>query len=224
MLLVRTLFIHPKSLCRTVVRSTSSRSPWYTAYMSESRSPAKILAFVGLPGSGKSEATEYLTAKGIPKVYFGGVILSALKDAGLEWSEATEKEFREEIRQREGKDFVVKRMVKEIHGLIDAGQRHIVADGLYSWTEYKILKHEFPGELIVVAIVAPRHIRHHRLTLRPIRPMTADEANARDWAEIESLEKGGPIAIADYFIHNDKDLVRLHAAIDMVLSETHFLD
>jgi dephospho-CoA kinase len=93
---------------------------------------AKILAFVGLSGSGKSEAVSYLTEKGYPKVYFGGVILSAMKEAGIEWTEANEKQYREEIREREGKDFVVKRIIKELHDLIDAGQHRIVADGLYT--------------------------------------------------------------------------------------------
>ena len=183
---------------------------------------AKIIAFVGLPGAGKSEAVDYLTSKGYPKVYFGGVILSALSEAGLEHTEANEKQFRESIREKEGKDFVVKRIIKQLHDLIDSGQRRIVADGLYTWTEYKALKHEFPGELIVVAIVAPKHLRHHRLTMRPIRPLTIEEANARDWAEIENLEKGGPIAIADHFIANDKDLATLHAAIDSELHFFHF--
>lgn len=183
---------------------------------------ARILAFVGLTGSGKSEAVHYVTQKGYPKVYFGGVILGAMKDAGIEWTETNEKEFREQIREREGKDFVVKRIIDEIHRLIGAGQHYIVADGLYTWTEYKALKHEFPGELTVVAVVAPKHLRHHRLTLRPVRPLTIEEANQRDWAEIENLEKGGPIAIADYFVHNHKDIDYLDQQLDAILANTGF--
>jgi dephospho-CoA kinase len=190
--------------------------------MSELRPETKIIAFTGLPGAGKSEAVNYLTGKGHPKVYFGGVILNAMKEAGLEWNEANEKQFREEIREREGKDFVAQRIISELHGLIDAGQKRIVADGLYSWTEYKLLKHEFPGELTVVAIVAPKHLRHHRLTIRPQRPLTIEEANERDWSEIEHLEKGGPIAIADHYISNEGDLDTLHARIDTLLDDIKF--
>jgi dephospho-CoA kinase len=185
-------------------------------------SKTKIIAFVGMPGSGKSTAVDYLSDKGYPKVYFGGVILSAMKEAGIEWTEANEKQYREEIREREGKDFVVKRIIKELHDLIDAGQHRIVADGLYTWTEYKMLKREFPGELVVAAVVAPKRLRHHRLTLRPVRPLTNEEANLRDWAEIENLEKGGPIAIADYFLHNDGDVASLHKAVDALAHEAKF--
>jgi dephospho-CoA kinase len=184
----------------------------------------KIIAFVGLPGAGKSEAVDYMTSKGYPKVYFGGVVLDAMTEAGLEHTEANEKPFREELREREGKDFVVKRIIAQLRNLMNAGQHRIVADGLYTWTEYKTLKHEFSNELIVVAIVAPKHLRHHRLTKRPIRPLTIEEANERDWAEIENLEKGGPIAIADHFIANDGSLEDLHAAIDKELDYFHFAE
>ena len=183
---------------------------------------ARILAFVGLTGSGKSEAVNYVCKKGFPKVYFGGVVLNAMKEAGIEWTEANERQFREEIREREGKDFVVKQIIKEIHDLIDAGQRYIVADGLYTWTEYKLLKREFTGELTVVAVVAPKRLRHHRLTLRPVRPLTVEEASSRDWAEIENLEKGGPIAIADHFLNNDKNIDTLEERIDTLLKDLNF--
>lgn len=182
----------------------------------------KIIAFVGLAGTGKSSAVDYLTEKDYPKVYFGGVVLDAMTQAGLDHTQENEKPFREELRKREGKDFIVNRIITQINDLINAGQHRIIADGLYSWTEYKALKSEFPGELTVVAIVAPKHLRHHRLTIRPVRPLTDTEANQRDWAEIENLEKGGPIAIADHFIINDGDLEKLHQQIDAVLGAIDF--
>lgn len=192
--------------------------------MTEHRdSGVKILAIVGLTGSGKSEVVNYITEKGIPKVYFGGIVLDAMTEAGLEHTQENEKPFREELRRKEGNDFVVNRIVTQLKGLVDAGQRRIVADGLYTWTEYKVLKREFPGELTVVAVVAPKNIRHRRLTTRPIRPLTIEEANGRDWAEIENLEKGGPIAIADFYLDNRGNLDDLHAQIDAVISETKFL-
>lgn len=182
----------------------------------------KIVAFVGLAGSGKSTAVDHLTEKGYPKVYFGGIIYKAMEEAGIDITWESQQVFREEIREREGKDFVVKRVVKEVRDLIGAGQHRIILDGLYTWSEYKILKHEFPGEMSVIAVVTPKHMRKARLARRPERPMTSVEVDQRDWSEIENLEKGGPIAIADYYIMNDGDMERFYKQIDSELDHLAF--
>lgn len=183
---------------------------------------AKIIALVGLAGSGKSSAVEYLTEKGFPKIYFGGVIYKAMDEAGIEKTWDNQQQFREEIRRREGKDFVIKRVIKNIHDLINAGQNKIVLDGLYTWSEYKFLKHEFPGQVVVIAIVTPKYLRYQRMAKRIERPMQPHEVDQRDWSEIENLEKGGPIAIADYFIINDGRLEQLHQKIDAATHDAHF--
>lgn len=183
---------------------------------------AKIIALVGLAGSGKSSAVEYLTEKGFPKIYFGGVIYKAMDEAGIEKTWDNQQQFREEIRRREGKDFVIKRVIKNIHDLINAGQNKIVLDGLYTWSEYKLLKHEFPGQVVVIAIVTPKYLRYQRMAKRIERPMQPHEVDQRDWSEIENLEKGGPIAIADYFIINDGNLEQLHQKIDAATHDAHF--
>lgn len=190
--------------------------------MSE-RKDCKIIALVGMPGSGKSTAVSYLSEKGYPRVYFGGIVLDALVDAGLERTAENERYMREKLRNEEGEDFIAQRIIRQITNLIDAGQRQIVADGLYSWTEYKAMKRAFPGSLEVIALLAPRRVRHHRLANRPERPFTAEEAKLRDWNEIEELEKGGPIAMADYFVINDNnDLAEFTGKVDRILSDLGF--
>lgn len=180
------------------------------------------MAFVGLTGSGKSVAVDYLCEKGYPRVYFGGIVLDEVKKRGLELTQENEQPIREELRRVEGKDFAVKRIISEVHDLIGAGQHRIVADGLYSWTEYKAMKHEFPGELTVVAVVTSKHLRKMRMADRPLRPLNSEQVDQRDWAEIENIEKGGPIAIADYFISNNGSLDELHAEIDEVMDHIGF--
>lgn len=182
-------------------------------------SSKKIIAFVGLPGAGKSSAVNYLTAKGLPKVYVGGLIVEGVKALGLPVNPQNEREYRERMRHEHGNDYFIRQCAKQINHLFEAGQHTVVLDGLYTWTEYKYLKHKFPGELVTIAIVVPRHERHHRLAVRPIRPLTEAEATERDWAEIENLEKGGPIAIADYFLYNNASIDALHADIDALLHQ-----
>ena len=191
--------------------------------MKENR-PVKIIAFVGMSGSGKSVAVDYLTEKGIPKVYFGGMIYKEMERRGIIRTPdgESEKKFREEIRETEGKDWVVNQVIKETDALIGAGQRRIVLDGVYSWTEYKILKQHYPGELTFVAIVVSKKLRYKRVSVRPERPFSKSEIMERDRSEIENIEKGGPIAGADYYVLNDGTVAEMHERIDEILEKIGF--
>lgn len=184
----------------------------------------KIVAFVGMSGSGKSVALDYLTEKGIPKVYFGGMIYKEMEKRGIERTPdgESEKHFREMIRETEGKDWVVRQVISETKSLIEAGQRRIVLDGVYSWTEYNILKHEFPGMMTFVAIVADKKLRYKRVAVRPERPFGKAEIMERDRSEIENLEKGGPIAAADYYILNNGSISEMHKDLQKILDEIDF--
>ena len=95
-------------------------------------------------------------------------------------------------------------------------------DGVYSWTEYVTLKKEFPGELTFVALVLPKKLRYRRVAERPERPFNHTEIMERDRSEIENLEKGGPIAAADYYILNDGTIEETNVKIDKILEEIEF--
>ncbi len=184
----------------------------------------KILAIVGMSGSGKSVAVDYLTSKGYPKVYFGGMIYKEMEKRGIARTEdgESEKRFREEIREQEGKDWVVRQVIAEAKDLIAAGQKRIVLDGVYSWTEYKILKREFPTNIVFIAIVTDKNLRYERVAKRPGRSFDAVAIRERDRSEIENLEKGGPIAAADYYILNNGTIDDANARLSDILKEIEF--
>lgn len=180
----------------------------------------KIIALVGMPGAGKSFCVEHLEKRGWPSVYFGGVTVDEVKARGLDVNESNEKLVREDLRATEGPGVMAQRIIAKIDALIAAGNNVIIADGIYSWTEYKIFKERYGDDAVIVAIVAPRKLRHARLADRPVRPLTDEQVTAREYAEIENIEKGGPIANADYTIVNDTTPGATLAALDRVLADT----
>lgn len=187
----------------------------------EKRGNIKIIAVVGMSGSGKSVVVDYLTSLGVPKVYFGGMIYKEMARRGVERTEdgESEKHFREMIRETEGKDWVVKQVIDEVHDLVQAGQKRIVLDGVYSWTEYQTLKKEFPGMLTFLAVVVDKKLRYKRVGIRKERPFNLEEIKERDRSEIMNLEKGGPIAAADYYVLNNGSIKDLETATADILTE-----
>lgn len=182
-------------------------------------SDKKVITLVGMPGAGKSSCVDYLTGKGLPKVYFGGITLEEIKRRGLDVNAENEKFVREDIRKQEGKDAYAKRIVAQIKDYFGQGKDIVVADGLYSWSEYKVFKEEFGDDAVIIAIAADRQARHERLAKRPERPLTDEEVTKREYAEIENIEKGGPIANADYTILNNDTPEATLAALDAVLQQ-----
>ena len=106
--------------------------------------------------------------------------------------------------------------------MISAGQKRIILDGVYSWTEYKILKQEFPTCLTFIAIVVDKKLRYERVAKRPDRAFDGKAIRERDRSEIENLEKGGPIAAADYYILNNGTIEDLENNLKTILKEIDF--
>lgn len=177
----------------------------------------KVLALVGMPGAGKGLCVEYLEQKGWPSVYLGGITVDEVKARGLEINEGNEKTVREELRRNEGMDVMAKRILPKIDALIADGATIVIADGIYSWAEYKVFKERFGDDVIVIAVASARRTRHERLHNRPIRPLSDEEATAREYAEIENSDKGGPIANADYFVLNDGTPEETYAQLEKIL-------
>ncbi len=177
-----------------------------------------LIAFVGMPGSGKTEAVSYLKFLSIPFVRFGQFTEDKLKEMGQLVTPENEKQIREKLRLELGMEAYAVLGKPRIEALLT--DNPIVAiDGLYSWEEYVFLKKAFP-KLTLIYIFARPSVRYERLGKRKIRPFSEEEARLRDVSEIENLNKGGPIAMADFVIDNSEDdLVYLHQQIDLVLEK-----
>ncbi len=164
----------------------------------------KIIAIVGMCGSGKSVASDFYESIGFKKVYFGGVTMEVMKEENLEVNPVNEKMIRERLRKENGMGAYAIFLLPKIESLYKEG--NVVLDGLYSWDELKILKDKFKDDLVVISIVVDKNYRYDRLKDREIRPLSKEEVDIRDTSEIENLAKGGPICFADYYILNNDSL------------------
>lgn len=162
---------------------------------------SKLIAIVGMPGSGKSVAAEFFKKKEIPVLRLGDQTDIGLKEMGMEINPKNESWYREKIREDFGMAAMAIKIEPRIQSLLNQSQI-IALDGLYSWEEYLYLRKKF-SQLKLLCIYARPEIRYARLQKRKVRPLTKQEAQDRDIHEIEQTNKGGPIAIADYLIKNE---------------------
>ena len=189
--------------------------------MTRNRTRPRALALVGMPGAGKTVCAQHLRRRGFFTLRFGAVVVDEVRRRGWQVTPANERVAREELRQQHG---MAAMAIVSLPKLQDALERHrcIVIDGLYSFSEYRLLIEKLPVPLTVVAIAARRQLRYERLSTRQARPLTASEARQRDIDEILCLEKGGPIAIADYTLTNDAAPAELLAKLDALLVSLDF--
>ncbi|OGY42057.1 MAG: hypothetical protein A2Y67_03170 [Candidatus Buchananbacteria bacterium RBG_13_39_9] len=161
-----------------------------------------ILAIVGLPGAGKTEITNYLQKKfGWPKIYFGQAVFDEIANRGLEINEQNEKQVREDLRKKHGMAAMAILNIPKIKELYENSS--VIIESLYSWEEYLEVKNEFADKFFVLAVYSSPQTRIERLGKRPERPLTAEQVQSRDIAQIENLHQAGPIARADFTIINE---------------------
>lgn len=189
--------------------------------------PNNVVALVGMAGAGKTEVAEEFKKAGYDYVRLGQITLDEVKHRGLEPGEKNERPIREEFRAKHGMGaFAVLNFP-----IIDEKLKttNVIVDGLYSWSEYKEFKNKYSEDFSVIAVYASPEKRYGRLEDRAsqhgedpkmiFRSFGREEARARDYAEIENIEKGGPIAMADYTIINENTIDELRDKAQKIIHQ-----
>jgi dephospho-CoA kinase len=167
----------------------------------------KVVAVVGMPGSGKSEVVACFEEAGFSRVYFGDVVFDRMKQEGLEINEKNEQMTREKLRAEGGMGIVAKQSLPKIEEKLAKG--NVVVESMYSWEEYLILKEKYGENFKVIAIHASPRTRYERLGKRDVRPLNPEDARSRDYTQIRNIHTGGPIAMADFMVVNEGPLEEL---------------
>lgn len=176
-----------------------------------------ILGITGMPGSGKSTVCGMLKELGFSVVRFGDATAWELEKRGLAKTEKNEKQIRHELRQKLGQGAYALLWKDELLRRLASGEK-IAVDGIYSFEEVKILHREFLRRFKLLAVLSGPFSRYERLKSRPVRPLTLEEAIARDLDEIEHLNKGGSIAMADLYLVNHGSVEELCKNLKEVLN------
>jgi dephospho-CoA kinase len=175
-----------------------------------------VAALVGMAGAGKSEAARLFVESGFTKIRFGDITDEELKKRGLAVNEENERSIREGFRKQHGMAAYAILNLPRIELVRKSSP--VIIDGLYSWEEYVFLKNHFRENLFVVAVYSSPATRYERLEHREVRPLTFEEAAGRDQAEIVKINKGGPIAMADFTIINESSLNDLEKEVERAIS------
>ncbi len=176
----------------------------------------KVVSIVGMAGAGKSEVARLFEENGFIRIRFGDVTDEEVRKRGLELNEENERFIREHLRKEYGMAAYARMNLSRID--LARKQTAVVIDGLYSWEEYTFLKTHYGEDFYIVAVWASPKTRYARLTTRPNRRPALEEATNRDRAEVENINKGGPIAMADFTIINESSLEELKKEVKGIIS------
>jgi dephospho-CoA kinase len=165
----------------------------------------KIIAFTGMPASGKSEAVQLAKDKGISIIRMGDMVWEETKRQGKPLDSQNVGDVAHSMREKLGMDIWAKRTVEKIRTLKKSSL--LVIDGVRNMEEIEYFKKEFGMDFLVIAIDAPDHIRRKRAISRG---RVDDSKNLKDLEERDKREiRWGlqkVIANADIIIPNNGSL------------------
>jgi dephospho-CoA kinase len=169
----------------------------------------QVLAFVGAPASGKTEAALVAKDLGIPVITMGDVIRDELERRNLPLTDENAGRIATELRTREGPDAIAKRCIPLIEGITTDGDGEkgdktvIVIDGIRGIAEVELFKKELGPDFTLVRVETPLSRRFERIKARGraddvlrLDEFEKREARERGWGMGEAM------ANADEVIHN----------------------
>jgi dephospho-CoA kinase len=123
----------------------------------------KIIAFVGMPASGKSEAARIAAEMGIPVINMGDVIRKEVLKRGLEPNDSNTGMVATQLRKCEGMNAVAIRCISQIK---ETGSDLVVVDGVRGIAEVECFRLEFGEGFMLISIYAPIEVRFSRIQKR----------------------------------------------------------
>jgi predicted RNA binding protein with dsRBD fold (UPF0201 family)/dephospho-CoA kinase len=175
----------------------------------------KVIAFVGMPGAGKSEASAVARGMGMPVVVMGDVLRDEVRERGLPPTDENIGTVANQLRKDEGMDAIAKRCIPKIEAL---GARVVVIDGIRGIAEVETFKKAFGENFTLVKIDAPFELRLERLQRRA----RSDDMGGADWLKLRderelSWGMGKAIDVAEKSVINLDPIEKFKEEIRSIL-------
>jgi adenylate kinase len=184
--------------------------------------PAKntIIAVVGMPGSGKTEAAEYFKTLGLPVVRFSHIVNSLIDKRKLPHTLEVHHQVRQELRDKHGYEALALLSKKDLEKELK-NNNLVVIEGMRSWEEFEYIKKQFQkARIYILALYADKQKRYDRIAKRKDRKDLRGEE--RDVDELIQTHMGPTIAFADFVVKNNFSLEELHDKLDEVYREIYY--
>lgn len=179
----------------------------------------RIIAFVGMPASGKSEAAKAARKRNIPVIVMGDAVREEAGKCGLDPSDTNIGGMADQLRAAEGMDAIAKRCVPLIRKLREKTDIMII-DGIRGIAEVDRFRREFGHDFMLISIEAPIKIRLERIISRKRSDAitSMDSLKVRDEREL-GWGMGEAIASADYAIRNTGTVDEFLEKVNSLLKE-----
>lgn len=179
-----------------------------------------ILAIVGMPGSGKTEAGKFFKDKKLDVISFSDAINNYIDKNKLGHTEEVHSKLRREFREKHGNEALALLNKDKLKEALTENNI-VVVEGMRSWEEYLYLKKEFPKvKVVVLAMYADKKLRYKRISSRKYRSNLYGEE--RDINELIETNMGPTIAFADFLVKNNFSLEDLNDKLDQVYRVIYF--
>jgi dephospho-CoA kinase len=178
----------------------------------------KIIAFTGMPASGKSEAVQLAKDKGMLVIRMGDLVWEETRRQGKPLDDKNVGDVASSMRKKYGMDIWAKRAVEKIQSLKKTS--HLIIDGIRNMEEIDYFKKKLNQDFFVVAIDASNDLRRKRAISRGRIDDSKNLKNLeeRDKREISwGLQK--VIADADIVILNNGNLDQFKKKVLTVLNK-----
>jgi len=175
-----------------------------------------VICVAGMPASGKGVLVETAKQLGLPVYVMGDIVREETVKRGLALTPHNLNKVAEDLRRKEGKTAVAKRVAEKI---LRSQNKVVVIDGVRSLDEVEYFKEKL-GKTVIIAVHASPKTRFERIKNRnrPGDPKTWKEFVERDMVEL-SFGLGNVIALADHMVVNEGSLEEMRKNAKKVLEK-----